>query len=200
MKITTAMIKDLREATGAGVLEVKKALEAAGGDTEQALSTLREKGAIRAAKRAERAAREGVVEVYAHPGSRVGVMLELNCETDFVGRNERFVALAHDLALHVAAMKPSYVSRDDIPQETIDALTKEYREQALQQGKPEDIVDKIVSGRLDKYFAEICLLEQEFVKDDEVKVQQLVTNLIGVLGENIVVRRFVRYELGEDTD
>ena len=200
MKITTAMIKELRDETGAGVLEVKKALEAADGDAEQALSALREKGAIQAAKRAERVAKEGVVEVYAHPGSRVGVMLELNCETDFVGRNERFVALAHDLALHVAAMQPKYVSKDDIPQDTIENLTQEYREQAIAQGKPPEIAEKIVSGRLAKYYEEVCLLEQEFVKDDEVKVQQLVTDLIGVLGENIVVRRFVRYELGEETE
>jgi len=200
MKITTAMIKELREETGAGVLEVKKALEAAAGDAEKALATLREKGAIRAAKRADRVAQEGVVEVYAHPGSRVGVMLELNCETDFVARNERFVELAHDLVLHVAAMRPKYVSRDDIPEDTVEALTKAFREEALGQGKPDEIVDKIVTGRLDKYFSEICLLEQEFVKDDEVKVQQLVTDLIGVLGENIVVRRFARFELGEETD
>jgi elongation factor Ts len=200
MKITTAMIKELRDETGAGVLEVKNALEAADGDTEKALAALREKGAIRAAKRADRVAREGVVEVYAHPGNRVGVMLELNCETDFVARNERFVELAHDLALHVAAMGPKYVSRDEIPQDSIDALTKEYREQAAEQGKPDDIVDRIVTGRLEKYYAEACLLEQEFVKDDEVQVQQLVTDLIGVLGENIVVRRFARYELGEETD
>ena len=194
------MIKELREATGAGVLEVKKALEAAGGDAEKALNTLREKGAIRAAKRAERVAREGVVEVYAHPGNRVGVMLELNCETDFVGRNERFVELAHDLALQIAAMQPKYVSREDIPEDKIEALTEAYRQDAADQGKPADVVDKIVSGRLEKYYGEVCLLEQEFVKDDEVKVQQLVTDLIGVLGENIVVRRFVRYELGEETD
>lgn len=200
MKVTTAMIKELREATGAGVLEVKKALEAAGGDAEKALNTLREKGAIRAAKRAERVAREGVVEVYAHPGNRVGVMLELNCETDFVGRNERFVELAHDLALQIAAMQPKYVSREDIPEDKIEALTEAYRQDAADQGKPADVVDKIVSGRLEKYYGEVCLLEQEFVKDDEVKVQQLVTDLIGVLGENIVVRRFVRYELGEETD
>jgi len=200
MKITTAMIKELRDETGAGVLEVKKALEAAAGDIEQALGALREKGAIRAAKRADRVAREGVVEVYAHPGGRVGVMLELNCETDFVARNERFVELAHDLVLHVAAMRPKYVSRDDVPQDTVAALTREIREDALGQGKPDDIVDKIVNGRLDKYYSEVCLLEQEFVKDDEVKVQQLVTNLIGVLGENIIVRRFVRYELGEEDD
>ncbi|MGW8181781.1 MAG: translation elongation factor Ts [bacterium] len=200
MKITTAMIKDLREATGAGVLEVKKALEAAEGNAEKALTTLREKGAVKAAKRADRATSEGVVEVYAHPGNRVGVMLELNCETDFVGRNERFLALAHDLALHVAAMQPKYVSRDEIPQDKLDALTNEFREEAVSQGKPEDIVDKIVAGRLEKYFAESCLLDQDFVKDDEIKVRQLVTDLISVLGENIVVGRFVRYELGEETD
>jgi elongation factor Ts len=200
MKITTAMIKELRDETGAGVLEVKKALEAAAGDIEKALSALREKGAIRAAKRADRVAREGVVEVYAHPGGRVGVMLELNCETDFVARNERFVELAHDLVLHVAAMRPKYVSRDDVAQDTVAGLTREFREDALGQGKPDDIVEKIVNGRLDKYYSEVCLLEQEFVKDDEVKVQQLVTNLIGVLGENIIVRRFVRYELGEEDD
>ena len=198
MKITTDMIKELRDATGAGVLEVKRALEAAGGDAEQAMGTLREKGAIQAAKRSERVAREGVIEVYAHPGSRVGVMLELNCETDFVARNERFVALAHDLALHVAAMQPAYVNREEVPQDDVDSRSKEYREDAIAQGKPEEIADKIVEGRLNKFYEENCLLEQGFVKDDEVKVQQLLTDLIGVLGENIVVRRFVRYELGEE--
>ncbi len=198
MKITTDMIKELRDATGAGVLEVKKALEAADGDTEQALGTLREKGAMQAAKRSERVAREGVVEVYAHPGSRVGVMLELNCETDFVARNERFVAFAHDLALHVAAMQPAYVNREEVPQDEVDSRSKEYREDAIVQGKPEEIANKIVEGRLNKFYEENCLLEQGFVKDDDVKVQQLLTDLIGVLGENIVVRRFIRYELGEE--
>ena len=194
------MVKELRDATGAGVLEVKKALEAAGGDMEQAMTALREKGAVKAAKRADRVAREGVVEVYAHPGSRVGVMVELNCETDFVARNERFVSLAHDLALHVAAMNPSFLSKEDIPQEKVESLTKEYRELAIEQGKPAEIADKIVNGRLDKFYEENCLLEQGFVKDDEVKVQQLVTDLIGILGENIVVGRFIRYELGEQAD
>ncbi len=199
MKITTSMVKELRDATGAGVLEVKNALEAAAGDMDQAMAALRAKGAAKAAKRAERVAREGVVEVYAHPGGRVGVMVELNCETDFVARNERFVGLAHDLALHVAAMNPRFLAKEDIPQEKVESLTKEYREQAIEQGKPAEITDKIVNGRLDKFYEENCLLEQGFVKDDEVKVQQLVTDLIGVLGENIVVGRFVRYELGEQT-
>lgn len=200
MKITTAMVKELRDATGAGVLEVKKALEAAGGDVEEALGALREKGAIKAAKRSERVAQEGVVEVYGHPGGRVGVMLELNCETDFVARNERFVELAHDLTLHVAAMHPEYVSREDVPQDVVDNLSKQFREEAIEQGKPAEIAEKIVNGRMDKFFEENCLLEQEFVKDDETKVQQLITDLIGVLGENIVVGRFVRYELGEETE
>jgi elongation factor Ts len=160
MKITTSMIKELRDATGAGVLEVKKALEATDGDMDAALAALREKGAVKAAKRSERVAKEGMVEVYGHPGGRVGVMVELNCETDFVARNERFISLAHDLALHVAAMNPSYLSKEDIPQEKVESLTKEYREQAIEQGKPEDIADKIVSGRLDKFFEENCLLEQ----------------------------------------
>ena len=199
MKITTSMVKELRDATGAGVLEVKKALEAAGGDMEKAQVALREKGAVKAAKRAKRVAREGVVEVYAHPGGRVGVMVELNCETDFVARNERFVSLAHDLTLHVAAMQPNFLAKEDVPQEKVESLTKEYREQAVAQGKPAEIADKIVNGRLNKYYEENCLLEQGFVKDDEVKVQQLITDLIGVLGENIVVGRFVRYELGEQT-
>ena len=193
------MVKELRDATGAGVLEVKKALEAAGGDMEKAQVALREKGAVKAAKRAKRVAREGVVEVYAHPGGRVGVMVELNCETDFVARNERFVSLAHDLTLHVAAMQPNFLAKEDVPQEKVESLTKEYREQAVAQGKPAEIADKIVNGRLNKYYEENCLLEQGFVKDDEVKVQQLITDLIGVLGENIVVGRFVRYELGEQT-
>ena len=125
-------------------------------------------------------------------------MLELNCETDFVARNERFVAFAHDLVLHVAAMQPAYVNREEIPQAEVDRLSKEYREDAIAQGKPEEIADKIVAGRLSKFYEENCLLEQGFVKDDEIKVQQLLTDLIGVLGENIVVRRFVRYELGEE--
>ena len=176
----------------------RRCIEAAGGDTEQALGTLREKGAIQAAKRSERVAREGVVEVYAHPGSRVGVMLELNCETDFVARNERFVAFAHDLALHVAAMQPAYVNREEVPQDEVDSRSKEYREDVIVQGKPEEIANKIVEGRLNKFYEENCLLEQGFVRDDDVKVQQLLTDLIGVLGENIVVRRFIRYELGEE--
>ncbi|RMG89018.1 MAG: translation elongation factor Ts [Chloroflexi bacterium] len=197
MKITAQMVKELRDVTGAGVLEAKKALEEANGDFEKAVDALREKGAARAAKRADRAANEGVIELYAHPGNRVGVMLELNCETDFVARNEQFRELAHDLALHIAAMSPRYLTPEDVPQEELDREISVLRAQALAEGKPEQIVEKIVAGRLNKFYEEVCLMEQPFVKDDKVKIKDLLTQAIGTIGENIVVRRFVRYELGE---
>ncbi len=198
MNISVKLVKELRDETGAGVMEAKKALEASGGDFEKAAEALRAKGAAEAAERAEREAREGVVEVYAHPGSRVGVMVELNCETDFVARNDQFQTLAHDLALHVAAMQPMYVGVEDIPAQVVEDETATYRDQALAEGKPAEIVDKIVSGRMNKYYEELCLLEQPFVKDDSIKVKQLVTDAVRTMGENIVVRRFARFELGED--
>ncbi len=196
--ITTAMVKELREATGAGVLDAKKALVNAGGDFEKALDELRKKGLSRVAKSATRQANEGLIELYAHPGNRVGVILELNCETDFVARNDAFKELAHDLALHIAAMNPRYVSRDEVPQNVLDETTAELRTQALAEGKPEDIAEKIVAGRLNKFYEESVILEQPFVKDDSVKVQDLINNAISLLGENIVLRRFARYELGEE--
>ncbi|MFQ5399860.1 MAG: translation elongation factor Ts [Anaerolineae bacterium] len=197
MKVTTQMVKKLRAATGAGVLEAKKALEAAGGDFDKAVDTLREKGAARAAKRADRTANEGVIEVYLHPGSRVGVMLELNSETDFVARNEVFLGLAHDLALHIAAMNPRYLRPEDVPQEDLDRELEVLRAQAKAEGKPDAIMEKIVSGRVKKFYEEICLLEQPFVKDDKVKIKDLVTDVIRTTGENIIIRRFARFELGE---
>jgi elongation factor Ts len=197
MKITTTMVKELRETTGAGILESKKALEATDGDFEKAANILREKGVARAAKRAGREASEGVIEVYAHPGNRVGVMLELNCETDFVARNEQFLELAHDLALHVAAMSPLYVGIDDIPADEMERITSELRTQALEEGKPEEIANKIVAGRLQKFYADVCLLEQTFVKDDEFMIKDLITNATSITGENIKIRRFARFELGE---
>lgn len=197
MTITTAMVKELREATGAGVLEAKKALEAANGDFEAAVDALRAKGAARAAKRADRAAKEGVIELYAHPGNRVGVMVELNCETDFVARNEQFRELAHDLALHIAAMAPRYLTREEVPQEELDRELQVLREQALAEGKPEAIVEKIVAGRVSKFYEELCLLEQRFVKDDKTVIGEMITDAIRMTGENIIVRRFARYELGE---
>lgn len=200
MNITAAMVKELRDATGAGILDAKKALESTDGDFDKAVDILREKGAARAAKRAGREANEGVVELYAHPGNRVGVMLELNCETDFVARNEQFTDLAHDLALHIAAMNPQFLSKEDVDEEALEREMSVLRAQAKQEGKPDHIVDKIVSGRLEKYYQEVCLLEQPFVKDDSFTIQELITDLISQTGENIVVRRFVRYELGEDTE
>lgn len=197
MKVSMAMIKELRAATGAGMKDVKNALVAAEGDFDAAVDALRKKGLARAAKRAGREANEGVVEMYAHPGNRIGVMLELNCETDFVARNDAFKELAHDLALHIAAMSPQYLSKDDVPQEALDREVGVLREQALAQGKPEAIVDKIVSGRINKFYEETCLLEQGFVKDDSKTVGAMITDAVSMLGENIVLRRFVRYELGE---
>lgn len=200
MKVTTQMIKELRDATGAGVLDAKKALEAADGNYEAAVDALRKKGAARAAKKADRAANEGVIEVYSHLANRVGVMVEVNCETDFVARNEQFQELAHDIALHVAAMAPKYLTREEVPTADLDRELDILRDQARAEGKPENIVEKIVSGRVDKFYAETCLMEQPFVKDEKKKISQLVTEAIQTLGENIVIRRFVRYELGESVD
>ncbi len=198
MKITTEMVKQLRNETGAGVMEAKRALEATDGDFEKATEILKVKGADRAAERSDRTATEGVIEVYSHLAKRVGVMMEINCESDFVANNEIFQTLAHDLVLQIAAMEPVYVQSEDIPQETMDLMVAEFSEQASTEGKPADIVEKIVSGRLNKYYEEICLLEQPFIKDDEKKVKDLIIDAIRTLGENIVVRRFVRYELGEE--
>lgn len=197
MKVTAEMVKELREATGAGVLEAKKTLEATGGDFDRAVDALREKGAARAAKRADREAGEGIIETYAHPGNRVGVILELNCETDFVARNEQFRELAHDLALHVAAMSPRYLSPEEVPQAELDRETDVLRAQARAEGKPENVIEKIIAGRISKYYEEICLLEQPFVKNDKVKIKDMITEAIRTTGENIVLRRFERYELGE---
>jgi elongation factor Ts len=199
-KVTTEMVKKLRDATGAGVLDAKKALEAADGNFEEAVDALRAKGAKLAAKRAGREASEGVIETYTHLASRIGVMLELNCETDFVARNEQFRELAHDLALHIAAMNPQYLTREEVPQEDLEREMEVLKEQAAAEGKPEHIVDKIVEGRLSKFYGEKCLMEQPFVKNEEVTVQELITETIGTIGENIVLRRFVRYERGETVE
>lgn len=196
MKVTTAMIKELRQATGAGVLESKKILEAVGGDFDKAVDALREKGLAKAAKRSNRDASEGLIELYTHPGNRVGVILELNCETDFVGRTDNFKKLAHDIALHIAAMNPAYMNIDDVPKEDLDRELTVLRNQALAEGKPEQIVEKIVTGRMRKFYEENCLLEQPFIKDDSMTINGLITEGIRVMGENILIRRFNRYELG----
>ncbi|MBN1886612.1 MAG: translation elongation factor Ts [Thermoflexales bacterium] len=198
MEISTALIKQLRELSGAGVLDCRKTLEQTGGDLDKAAAILREKGLSKAAKKAERAALEGRVELYAHPGDRVGVMLELNCETDFVAKNEAFKSLAHELALHIAFASPSYLQVQDIPADVIEAQKARFQADARASGKPEAVLDKIVQGKLEKFYDEVCLLRQAFVKDDKVKVGDLITSLIVKTGENIVVRRFARYELGQD--
>ena len=200
MKITAQMVKELRETTGAGILEAKKALEATDGNYDKAVDILREKGAARAAKRSGREANEGVIELYAHPGNRVGVMVEINCETDFVARNEQFRDLAHDIALHIAAASPLYLTREEVPQADLDREVEVLRNQALAEGKPEQIVDKIVSGRVNKFYEETVLMDQPFVKDDKMTIGQLVTDYIRMTGENIKIRRFARYELGESLD
>lgn len=197
MAVTTEMVKELRAVTGAGVLEAKKALEEHNGDFNKAVDMLREKGAARAAKRADRTAKEGIIELYAHPGNRVGVMLELNCETDFVARNEQFRDLAHNLALHIAAASPRYLNVEDVPAEELERETSVLKAQALAEGKPEAVVEKVVSGRIAKFYEEMCLLEQPFVKDEKVKIKDMLADAIRTTGENIVVRRFARYELGE---
>jgi elongation factor Ts len=197
LEITTSMIKELREATGAGVLDCKKALETSGGDLEKATTYLREKGLAAAAKKADRAAEEGLIEAYVHAGGRVGALIELNCETDFVARTEGFKELAHDLAMQVVATKPLYLTPEDIPPDVLEEEKNKYRIQAKDMGKPEQIIERIVEGKLQKYYQEVCLVRQPFIKDDELTVQDVLTEAIAKTGENIVVQRFVRFELGE---
>jgi elongation factor Ts len=196
MKVTAQMVKELREMTGAGILDAKKALDASGGDMDAAKTSLREKGLAKAAKKASREAKEGVIEMYAHPGGQVGVMVEINCETDFVARNEQFQQLAHDIALQIAAMGPRYLQKEDVPQEDLDKEREILTNLTLQEGKPEKIVARIVEGRMSKYYSDYVLLDMPFVRDESKTIGRMVTDAIAALGENIVVRRFARYELG----
>ena len=197
MSISAAMVKELREKTGAGMLDCKKALEEAGGDMNRAAEILREKGLSAAAKKAGRIATEGAVESYIHAGGKIGVLVEVNCETDFVGRNSDFRAFVRDIAMHIAASNPQYISREEVPAEVIEKEKEILRTQALNEGKPEKVVEKIVEGRINKFFEEVCLLEQPFVKDPDKTVAQLVSEKISTIGENITIRRFARFELGE---
>ena len=197
MEITTSMIKELREATAAGVLDCKKALEASGGDVEKAEAYLLERGIAAAAKKADREVKEGLIEAYVHAGGRVGALIELDCETDFVARTEEFRTLAHDLAMQIVAGKPLYLTPEDIPPDVLEEETNAYRTEARDEGKPEHIIERIVKGKLQKYHQEVCLMKQPFIKDDERTVQEIITRVIAKLGENIVVRRFARFELGD---
>jgi len=195
MAVTAEMIKELRQQTGAGVLDCKKALEQYNGDMEKAAAYLKEKGLAAAAKKADRVAAEGRIEAYVHPGNRVGVLIEVNCETDFVARTPDFEALCHDLAMQIAAMKPRWVSREDVPAEVLAEEKRQYLQQLEGENKPAHIVERIIEGKLDKFYQENCLLEQAFIKDDSKTVRQLVTEAIARLGENIVVARFARFSI-----
>jgi len=196
-EITASMVKELRESTGCGMMDCKKALQETGGDMEKAKDYLREKGLAAAAKKAGRITAEGLVDSYIHGNGRIGVLVEVNCETDFVAKTDEFKQFVRDVAMQVAASRPEYVSREDVPQEVVEREKKILRAQAQNEGKPEKIVEKMVQGRIDKYFKEICLLEQPFIKDPDISVQQLLTEKIAKIGENITIRRFVRFELGE---
>ncbi len=200
MEITTEMIKQLREATHAGVLDCRKALQEANGDYQKAVDYLREKGLATSAKRADRTASDGVVELYSHGNGRVGVMLELNSETDFVGRSEGFRKLAHELALQIAAAAPKYVKETDIPEEVLEHERQIASAKVREEGKPENIIPKIVEGYLEKFKNETVLLRQAYIRDDSMTVQQLVNDTVVSCGENIVIRRFARWELGESQD
>ena len=196
MAVTTEMIKELRQMTGAGVLDCKKALEEAGGDMEKAAMALREKGLAAAAKKADRSAADGRVYSYIHHRNKLGSLIEVNCETDFVARTPQFEELCHDLAMQVAATNPQWVSRDDVPAEVLESETATYREQAADENKPENVVARIIEGKLAKFYEENCLLEQAFIKDDSRTIQQVLTEAIASLGENIVVKRFARFQIG----
>ena len=191
------MVKELRERTGAGMMDCKKALSETNGDMEKAIDYLREKGLAAAAKKAGRIAAEGVVESYIHMGGRIGVLVEVNCETDFVAKTDAFKELAKDIAMHIAASRPEYVRREEIPEEVLEHERSLYRQIALNEGKPEHIIDKIVEGRIDRFCKEVCLLEQPYVKDPDMTVGELITSMIAKIGENISIRRFARFERGE---
>jgi len=197
MEITTEMIKELRAATNAGVLDCRKALTESDGDFQKAVDWLREKGLSAAAKRADRTASNGTVEMYSHGGGRVGVMVEVNCETDFVARTEAFRAFAHEVALQIAASAPRYVSESEIPAEVLAHESEIAKKRAMEEGKPEAVAEKIVEGRLSKFKDEVCLLRQIYIRDENLTVEKLLHQVIASTGENVVVRRFQRWELGE---
>lgn len=197
MDVDAKTVKTLRDKTGAGMMDCKKALAETGGDMDKAIIYLREKGIASASKKSGRATREGRVVSYIHSGDKLGVMLEVNCETDFVARGEKFIEFTRDIAMHIAAAAPRYLTKDEIPADVIEQERSIYRTQALNEGKPENIVDKIVEGRIGKFAAEVCLLDQPFVKDDKVKISDFIKNGIATFGENISIARFARFKLGE---
>ena len=195
--ISAEQVKELREMTGAGMMECKKVLEEANGDKEKAAELLRERGVVKAAKKAGRIAAEGLVESYIHGDGRIGVLVEVNIETDFAAKNPEFREFVKDVAMQIAATKPEYVRREDVPAEVIEKEKEIIKAQAINEGKPEAVAEKIVAGRIDKFYEEVCLLEQDFIKDPDKKVQEVLTEKISSIGENITIRRFVRFERGE---
>ncbi|MEX5213564.1 MAG: translation elongation factor Ts [Nitrospiraceae bacterium] len=197
MAASATLVKELREKTGAGILDCQKALTENSNDIEKAIDYLRQKGLAAAQKRAGREANEGLISAYIHPGSRIGVLVEVNCETDFVARNDEFQALVKDVSLQIAAARPAYVAREDIPAEVIEREKAVYQGQCKEMGKPEAAWSKIIEGKLEKFYQEMCLLEQAFIKDPSVTIKDLLTQRIAKIGENIVIRRFTRYELGQ---
>jgi len=195
--ITAGMVKELREKTGAGMLDCKNALVKADGDMDKAVDLLREKGLAAAAKKSGRITAEGIVDSYIHMGGRIGVLIEVNCETDFVAKTEEFKSFVKNMAMQVAASSPVYISREEIPGETVEKEKNILMQQALNEGKPRHIVEKMVEGRIEKYYREVCLIEQPYIRDPEISVGQVLKETIAKIGENISVRRFVRYEMGE---
>ena len=195
--ITAEQVRELRELTGAGMMECKRVLEETNGDKEKASELLRERGVVKAAKKAGRIAAEGLVESYIHGDGRIGVLVEVNIETDFAAKNPEFREFVKDIAMQIAATKPEYVRREDVPAEVIEKEKEIIKAQAINEGKPEAVAEKIVAGRIDKFYEEVCLLEQDFIKDPDKKVQEVLTEKISSIGENITIRRFVRFERGE---
>ena len=199
MSVSADLVKKLREKTGAGMMDCKRALEKADGDMVKAIDHLRKQGMAQAAKKASRIAKEGIIYSYIHPGDKLGVLLELNCETDFVARTDDFKLLSKDIAMQIAATNPLVVTRSDLKPEVIEKEKEIYRTQAKNEGKPEKIIERIVQGKLEKYFQEVCLLEQPFVKDQDRSMKNRIDETIAKLGENIAVKRFVRFRLGDET-
>ena len=197
MEITMELIKDLRQRTGAGVVDCKVALQEGKGDLDKAIEYLRRKGLATAAKKSGRVAADGLVASYIHAGGKIGVLVEINCETDFVAKTEDFQAFVKNVAMQIAAANPQYVRRDEIPKEVLDKEREIYRAQAMESKKPEKVIDKIVEGKLEKFYSEVCLVEQTYIKDGDLTVKEVLDTLIGKIGENIQIRRFARFQLGE---
>jgi len=198
VSISSTMVKELRDKTGAGIMDCKEALAVSEGNIDKAIECLRKKGMSAATKRSSKAAKDGTISSYIHMGGRIGVLVELNCETDFVAKTDNFQLLAKDLTMHIAAANPTYIRPEDIPAVVMEREKEIYRSQAVAEKKPEKIWDKIIEGKLKKYYEDVCLLNQKFIKDTDITVETLINNMIAKTGENIIIRRFVRFQLGED--